>query len=352
MTERPNILFINTDQQTWDAFSAFGNKWVKTPNMDRIRRNGACFTRSYSTDPVCCPARASWATGLYSSETGVPFNGGCLHPQIPDIGQQLREAGYNAYHCGKWHVPGRDPARSFRTLYFGAERIGAGGAEYHDAVSTHACLDFLTSYDDSKPFYLQIGYVNPHDICEYGHNHEEKEVPDPVEQGILREGELPPLPLNHHYDEFETMIQRVIRRDDEALVHWPILRRARAWSELQWRQLAWNLYRFVEKVDGEIGLILDALAAGPFRDNTVVIFTIDHGEAAGRHQMFQKFTLYEESVRTPLIVASLGDGLDLAKGLEDADHMVSGVDLHATVCDYAGFDPPERTHGSSVRALF
>ena len=118
-------------------------------------------------------------------------------------------------------------------------------------------------------------------------------MPDPVSQGILREEELPPLPENFHYDPREPLQHRVMRRDDECLIHWKILRQARRFSTLDWRYFAWSLYRFVEKVDAEIGLVLDTLAASRFRDDTIVIFTADHGEAAGQHQMFQKFTLYD-----------------------------------------------------------
>ena len=78
MSRRPNIVFISTDQQTWDAVSAFGNRWLSTPHLDRLAAAGTSFMRAYCTDPVCAPARASWATGRYSSETGVPFNGGRL----------------------------------------------------------------------------------------------------------------------------------------------------------------------------------------------------------------------------------------------------------------------------------
>ena len=89
MNERPNILFINTDQHSWDAISAYGNPYLRTPNIDELHRNGTSFRRSFCTDPVCAAARSSWATGLYTSETGVPFNGGSLHPEIPDLGQLL-----------------------------------------------------------------------------------------------------------------------------------------------------------------------------------------------------------------------------------------------------------------------
>ena len=350
VTERPNILFISTDQQTWDAVSAYGNRWLSTPHIDRLVASGTSFMRSYCTDPVCAPARTSWATGRYTSEAGVPFNGGLLHADIPDLGQLLRAGGFGAYHAGKWHVEGRDVTGSFDTLYFGARRILAGNGEFYDSATTHAALQFLTSYDGSRPFYLQLGLVNPHDVCEHWRYHSEKKKPDPVAQGILGEAELPPLPANFHYDRREPLQHRVARRDDDCLIHWNILRHARKFSALQWRYLAWSLYRLVEKVDAEIGLVLDALAASRFRDDTIVIFTSDHGEAAGQHQMFQKFTLYEESVRTPLVVATLGDRLPVEKGRQ-LDHLVSGVDLPATVCDYAGMPAPPGCLGRSVRPL-
>ena len=351
MNKRPNILFINTDQHSWDALSAHGNPYLRTPNIDAIHRNGTSFRQSFCTDPVCAAARSSWATGLYTSETGVPFNGGSLHPEIPDLGQVLRAGGYRAFHCGKWHVPGRDVRESFQTLYYGRRDIGAGGAAYYDSASTHAVSDFLTRYDDDEPFYLQIGYVDPHDVCEYLHNHEEKRIPNPIEQGIVSEDNLPPLPENFDYDDRETVLHRVCRRVDDALIHAAILKGVRDWDEFHWRYLRWNYYRFIEKVDAEIGRVLALLRATGLAENTLIIFSADHGEACGSHQMFQKFTLYEESVRVPFIVACLGDGITIEKDRLDERHFVSGVDLFPTVCDYAGIDVPEGVQGMSVRPL-
>ena len=222
-------------------------------------------------------------------------------------------------------------------------------------------IDFLTTYDGSAPFYLQIGYVNPHDVCEYLHNHEEKRVPNPLQQGLITEEELPPLPENFHYDESETVLQQVCRRTDDALIHPAILRGVRDWDEFHWRYLIWNYYRFIEKVDAEIGIVLSALQQTPFCDNTVIVFSADHGEACGSHQMFQKFTLYEESIRVPFIVACLGNGVPVQKNRFDREHFISGVDLVPTVYDYAGIDAPEavqvnrsevpRLGGMSVRPL-
>ena len=351
MSKHPNILFINTDQHSWNALSAYGNPHLHTPNIDRLHRNGTSFSKSYCSDPVCAAARSSWATGLYTSETGVPFNGGHLHPEIPDLGQLLNANGYKAFHCGKWHVPGRNVRESFETLYYGQRDIGAGGAAYYDSASTHAVANFLTTYDADEPFYLQIGYIDPHDVCEYLHNHEEKCIPNPVEQGIVSEDALPPLPENFNYDERETVLHRVCRRVDDALIHAPILKAVRRWDELQWRYLIWNYYRFIEKVDAEIGRVLALLQQTSLHENTLIIFSADHGEACGSHQMFQKFTLYEESVRVPFIVACLGDGVWVEKNWFDETHFVSGVDVFPTVCDYAGVEAPEGLQGMSVRPL-
>ena len=351
MNERPNILFINTDQHSWDAISAYGNPYLRTPNIDELHRNGTSFHRSFCTDPVCAAARSSWATGLYTSETGVPFNGGSLHPEIPDLGQLLNAGGYKAFHCGKWHVPGRNVRESFQTLYYGQRDIGAGGAAYYDSASTHAVADFLTNYDSDEPFYLQIGFVDPHDVCEYLHNHEEKRIPNPLEQGIVSEDDLPPLPENFDYDERETALHRVCRRVDDALIHAAILKGVRDWDELHWRYLRWNYYRFIEKVDAEIGRVLALLRETSWHHNTLIIFSADHGEACGSHQMFQKFTLYEESVRVPFIVACLGEEIPVERDRFDETHFVSGVDLFPTVCDYADIDVPEGIQGLSVRPL-
>jgi len=348
---KPNIIFINTDQQTWNAISAYGNPHLNTPNIDRIIHNGVSFMSSYCTDPVCSPARASWATGMYSSETGVPFNGGSLHSDIPDLGQILRANNYNAYHTGKWHVSGRDVRESFQCLFFGKRAIPAGGAEFYDPVTTRSVVDFFSRYEEKKPFYLQIGYVNPHDVCEYEHNHEQKNIPDPVEQGFLAVKDLPPLPANFNYDERETVTQIVMRRGDDPLIHKHIMAAAANWSERHWRYLLWQLYRFVEKVDVEIGMVLNALEASPFKDNTLIIFSVDHGEAAGSHQMIQKFTLYEESIKVPLVVASLSDRFTLGKDTRDEEHFVSGVDLMPTILEYAGVEIPEHVSGMSIRPL-
>ena len=351
MESRPNIFFINTDQQIWNAVSAYGNSFLHTPNIDRLHREGISFMKSYSADPVCAPARASWMSGLYTSENGVCFNGGRMHEDIRDLGQVLDKNGYFAVHCGKWHVDGRPMRDSFHNLFTGKRDIGACGGEYYDRVSSHAAMDFFAGYDGEKPFYLQVGLVNPHDICEYQHNHEHKNIPGPVEQGLLAEADLPPLPGNFVFDQRETAVQKVFRRGDNPLIHGPIQRGIRDWTEQQWRFMIWNHYRFTEAADRQIGLMLSALENSKFRDNTLIIFSVDHGESNGSHQMFQKFTLYEESIRVPFIIADLSGRYVKQKNYFDTQHLVSGVDFMPTILDYSGIDIPESVQGRSLRGL-
>ena len=137
MSTRPNILFINTDQQTWDALSAYGNRWLSTPHMDRLVASGTSFMRSYCTDPVCAPARTSWATGRYTSEAGVPFNGGHLHADVPDLGPLLRAGGYGAGAGGAGHHAGRGlgkPQACFGGYDANAGLPGAGRPEQGSGV--------------------------------------------------------------------------------------------------------------------------------------------------------------------------------------------------------------------------
>ena len=114
MIKRPNILFIHVDQMHFQAISAYGNRHINTPAMDRMVNDGYSFRTGYTAMPQCCPARASWYTGRMSSEHGIPVNNCPILPDIPDLGQWLTKHGnYESVYAGKWHVSGRDVNKSF-----------------------------------------------------------------------------------------------------------------------------------------------------------------------------------------------------------------------------------------------
>lgn len=349
MEHRPNIILITSDELAYDALSANGNSFVNTPNIDGLMAEGTVFDHAYCTAPACSPSRASWLTGLYGSETGVPFNDGELYDDLPDLGEHLTKAGYYTAHSGKWDIPGRSPCRGFRVLYEGGRRITAGGGELYDSCSTTEAVRFLREYNGTKPFFLGVHYINPHDICEHLHSfedHRKKTVPL-TELGILSENELPPLPGNFRFDPAETIFQLVGRRLPDALIHDPIRRVTQNWSETQWRCYLYHYYRFVEKADMEIGRLLNAVRASRFNRNTVIVFTADHGESCGKHQMFQKFTLYEESVHIPLCIVSRHPSVPIRRGYRDKNHLISGTDIFPTVCRLAGTETPATVQGKS-----
>jgi arylsulfatase A-like enzyme len=348
---QPTIVFINTDQQSYEAMSARDNPWLHTPNMDRLYRHGVTFERSYCTDPVCAPARASWITGTYPSEHGVVFNGVPMHEQLTDLGRVLRAEGHRAAHAGTWHVSGRATDTSFHVVYRGLNPIRASGGQVYDPTTTHAAMDFLLRNDRRKPFFLQIGLINPHDVCHFGSRYGSETIPDDLASRLIPQEQLPPSLFSSVDESSEILTQRVFRRERGAIHHDETNQAMQRWGEQNWRYYRWNYYRFVEEADREIGLILDLIEQSPWREQTLIIFGSDHGEACGRHQTFQKFSLYEESVRVPLIVSSFGEGFGIDKGSYDRVHIVSGVDVMPTVLDYAGVQVPAQVHGRTLRPL-
>jgi arylsulfatase A-like enzyme len=329
----PNLLFINVDQLSLNALPQFGCQHLQTPNLDRLARRGTSFQLSHCADPLCSPSRACWFTGRAPTEHGVVYNdnGFRLRPETPDLGAWLRNVGYETFYTGKWHVPGREVNDSFHVFH---EACPVG--DHSDAAISRVCETFLRKRSPGAPFFLAAGLMNPHDICGWiGLNSK------PLEQFPYPaiEKELPPLPPNYNYDtrEPEFFISRV--RHGEA--HF-----SGKWSETIWRYYAWSYYRQVEMVDASVGRILDALENSPHADNTMILFTSDHGDAIGSHQLFAKLSLYNNALCVPMIVSYPGH---VAENHVDRTHLVSGFDVTPTLCDYAGTAPPPDQRGLSLR---
>jgi choline-sulfatase len=324
----PNILFMHTDQQHWEALSAFGCAHVRTPAMDRLAAAGTSFSLSYSANPVCCPARACWYTGRASQENGVIMNDAWpIAPDLPDLGQWFSARGYDAVYAGKWHVTGRQFTRSFRVL-----TPGTGIGEHTDAVVARAAEGFLRSRPSGgRPFFLNLGFLQPHDCCYWVFEHQG----DEPRTRFLPPPELPPLPVNygHALAEPRLIAQR---------------REKKTWSAEQWRWYLWNYYRMVEMADAAVGRVLDALEDAGLTEETFVVFTADHGDGLARHGLTSKMFLYDEAARVPFIAAWPGQ---LQAGRRDERHLVSGLDVAPTLCGFAGFEAPPKMRGLSLRPL-
>jgi choline-sulfatase len=329
----PNLLFMHLDQHHWEAVSAFGCTQVQTPHIDRLAAQGTSFSLSYSANPVCCPARACWYTGRASSENGVVMNDQWpIASEMPDLGQWFSARNYDAVYAGKWHVTGRPFTRSFRVL-----TPGSGVGEVTDGAVSRAAEGFLRSRQPgSKPFFLNIGFLQPHDCCYWVFEHGGGTAltrfgPPPAD--------LPPLPLNHGYDPSEPEPLRRRRGEKKPRSEW---------SPDHWRWYLWNYYRMVEMADAEVGRVLDALEDSGLAQDTLVLLTSDHGEGLGRHGMTSKMFLYDEAARVPFIASCPGR---IQSGVRDMRHLVSGLDVASTLCDFAGVENLPKARGLSLRPL-
>jgi choline-sulfatase len=342
---RPNILFIMTDQQFADAMSCrMGRQYLNTPVMDGLAAGGTLFTRAYSSNPLCMPLRNSLFTGRYPHETRVTRNadpkGGLDPREFVCMGTYFRNAGYETAYTGKWHLCFniRDPGAH------GFEIVQGRGNGDHDAGVTDGAAQFLARKHE-RPFLLVASFLNPHNICEWARRLAgfdqrlscgEIGDPPPLDR-------LPPPPANLAPPKNEPDGMTLMRRGFHASDAFPVGK----FTVEDWRKQRWGYYRMIEKVDAQIGKVLDALRKTGQEDRTLVIFTSDHGECAGAHGFNQKTVLYEESARVPLIISCKGK---TPPGT--ADKLVNtGVDILPTMLDFAGLEIPKKLPGRSLLAL-
>ena len=360
--KRPNILFIMTDQQHAGMMSCTPNKWLKTPAMDRLAASGIRFERAYACNPVCIPNRFSLQTGLMPSAIGMGQNGDSARAAVTDamiqqsLGRLFSEAGYETIYGGKVHLP-----RKMK----GVQNLGyrnLTGDSRRGLADT--CAKFIKA-PHARPFFLFASFINPHDICYMAINDFNRTQGQPPidntdsktceavldlarktgDINAFVESNCPPLPANHGVPEAEPecIEQKYINpRPFQAYTR-------EKWTQNQWRLHRWVYCRLTEMVDREIGILLDALREAQIEDNTLIVFTSDHGDMDSSHKLEHKQVLYEESVRVPFIMSFKGV---IPEGVVDDTHLVSnGLDLLPTLCDYAGIETPEKLYGMSMRPL-
>ncbi len=339
--KRPNILFLFTDQQTFHALSAAGNAHVRTPNMDFLARRGVRFERCYCQSPVCGPSRASLLTSRMPHETGVRFNEMAMDSSLPTFGHVLREAGYDTTWVGKWHLPKSYPAepeiQGFHYLPLPPDLQGKGFGDATDMHKAQAASAYLRWHAglSAKPWCLGVSLHNPHDICAYfppAANVFTCPEPDP---DVEPEGglPLPPLPGNFARAADEPEFLKV-RRGEGEMGMMPSM------SKTHWRKYLQTYYHMTQSVDRCLAPILAALAAGGWRDNTLIVFASDHGEGMASHEWFTKLCFYECVARVPLIVVPPGQ-VDAQGPRVESRRLASLADVMPTILDYAGV-PRER----------
>jgi len=345
--QRPNILFIMTDQQHAGMLSCAGNSSLKTPAMDRLARCGIRFERAYVANPVCVPSRISMATGVMPGRLGV-FNNGML-ARFPDevkrnsLGLLIQRAGYDTFYGGKVHM---------------APELNPSNAGYATVVRDQrealpdACIEFIQQKRD-RPFFAVASFINPHDIC-YVHAAHLGEAPKAMRhvEELYRQAsampldQLPPLPANYAIP---------VNEPDAIDAHLnpkavtPAITMRKTYDERQWRIFRWIYCRLTEQVDAHIGRLLDAVQDAGLEETTLILFTSDHGDMDASHRLASKGLFYEQSVRVPLLMQYKGV---IPPGQVNTKHLVAtGLDILPTLCDYAGADVPEALLGRSLRAI-
>ncbi|MDX9982394.1 MAG: sulfatase-like hydrolase/transferase [Lentisphaeria bacterium] len=326
MPAKPNLLFVFSDQQHWQA-AGFVDASFRTPNLDQLAAEGTVFTQAFCTTPQCSPSRSSLLTGLYPAKTGVLGNVGAAGGEplrLPTVGPLLQEAGYRTAYFGKWHL-GKDPVGTAGW----DEDFGVTGKETNDdRAVTRRALDFLAGRGgEPAPFALFLSYTNPHDV--YHFDREKNPAPKASH----------PLPDSWHRKDLSTVpkVQRQFMDEDQGRVI--VAAEAPAWERYR------EIYR--EKValyDRELGQVLAALEDAGLAGSTLVIVTSDHGDMDTQQGLIYKGPfLYEHMMRVPFVVRLPGSRVS-----RQVDFPTVNVDVVPTLADFAGVVPPP-TDGVSLR---
>jgi len=345
--KKPNIIYIFTDQQSATMMSCTGNRYLNTPAADYMAANGVRFEKAYTPNPVCVPARTSMMTGWLPDSHGIRRNSNVLrfngkhNYEETNISAQLKRAGYHTAYGGKTHLP--------KQLYpapLGFEVVSTG----RKMDLSEDAVEFIRRKHD-KPYYLVLSYINPHDICYFFRTDLGKTFPI-IEDLRAKAAAIPDF---YDSDQCPPLLPNSEPQPDEPAAYQAMrsitLDNKKNITKDDWRLSRWIYARLTEIVDAEIKVVLDAIKEAGQEENTVVIFSSDHGDNEGAYRLHGKSTFNEQSIRIPFIVMDKG-GNQKAGSVDNEHLVVNGLDLLPTVLDYAGVpnahgDP----RGRSVRPL-
>ena len=321
--DRPNILLLFADDQRADTVGAWGNPNIDTPNIDALVERGFSFKQNYcfgsNSGAVCVPSRAMLHTGKHWMHSNNQMNGETT------LGQLLQTQGYKTFATGKWHNGPQSILRSFErgeAVYMGGmcdhiqvplQDIAGGkltnkrmGDGFSSTLFADAMIGFLENHKGEEPFFAYAAFTSPHDP---------RQPPEPYRQKYY--DRRPPLPNN--FQPQHPFNNGFMTGRDESLAPWPRPK------DVVSDQLA-EYYGMVEHLDMEIGRVMKALEAAGKADNTIVIYAADHGLAMGSHGLLGKQSVYEHSMRCPLVFV----GKDIPSG-QSTNAFTYLLDIYPTI---------------------
>ena len=378
---RVNILYIMTDDHAAHAIGAYGSRVNKTPNLDRLAREGALLTSVFATNSICTPSRAAILTGQYSHLNGVTmFNR--FDSSRMTVARLLQQGGYHTGMVGKWHL-GSDP------VGFDRWEILPGQGAYHDPVFytatdektykgryatdviTDLAIDFLDKRPRDKPFFLMMHHKAPHRPWEPTESHAahfaSQHIPEPVTLWDSYETRTDALHENEQrvaadLTNRDLKLKPPAGLEGPALAKWmgakpdsvTIMRDGKEVTLTGPSLVRWKYQRYMQdylatlqSVDDSVGRVLDFLDKSGLAKNTMVVYTSDQGFFLGDHGLFDKRFMYEESIRMPFLVrwpAGVKPGTK-------SDALALNLDFAPTVLDVAGLPASSEMQGRSLRAI-
>lgn len=413
-SERPNIVFIMTDDHSYQTLSAYDDRFIETPNLDRIAEEGVKFVNSFVGNSICAPSRATLLTGKHSHMNGQINNQVTFDGSQQTFPKLLQKAGYQTALVGKWHL------RSTPTGYDYYDRL-IGQGDYYNSdfitnsdtarahgyvtdVITDKSIQWLKNRNPDHPFALQVHHKAAHRIwmpdTTYLGAFEDAEIPLPEtffddfegkryrktgtgEQSAQVQMRIPAaeakmsivedmdlvydLKLMDEEGEIQTKYRamyandRYARLDKQQRAAWdahyePIVREfKKKWNEMSDRELAiWKYQRYMKdylaticSLDENVGRLLNYLKKEGLYENTLVVYASDQGFYMGEHGWFDKRWIYEQSMRTPLL-------MKFPKGIktrDEVDELVQNIDWAPTLLDLAGVEVPNDMQGRSLLPL-
>ncbi len=370
MDSRPNLLFIYTDEQAYRTMAAYGNERIETPNLNRLAAESVVFERAYVTQPVCTPSRSSLLTGLYPHTNGCTANNVPLSPDTPCLPEMVANRRYATGHHGKWHLGdeiyaqhGFEDWRSIEDMYipyYSAGRDPTDRSTYHhfliengfapregDLFSRGETARYPEQYSKPAylareasrflrehrrdPFILYVNFLEPH-MPFFGPRDDQHDPAD-----IILPDNSAAYPTADQPSRARRLRERIREHGHSGL---PLK------SEADWRRLIANYWGLCSLVDTHVGRILATLEECGLADNTIVVYTSDHGDMMGSHGLLTKGVMFEEAVRVPLLVRLPGQ-----RKPQRVTAPVSQIDLVPTLLDLMGEAIPPELQGYSLRPV-
>jgi len=376
--KRPNIIFIMTDDHASHALSCYGSKINKTPNLDRLAKEGMLFENCFCTNSICAPCRAVILTGKYSHINGVIDNRKRFDGSQPTFPKLLQEAGYETAMIGKWHLksdptgfdywnvlPGQGTYYNPFMREMGQRKKYTG---YTTDIITDHCLKWLKERRADKPFCLMYHHKAPHRRWEPGPKHlamyDDVTIPEPDNlfddySNRGRAAKEQDMSIEKTMDKIDLKLVAPRNLNSEQKNFWDAAyepkNEAFRKANLKGKELVrWKYQRYIKdylrciaSVDDNVGRLLDYLDESGLARNTVVFYTSDQGFYLGDHGWFDKRFMYEESLRMPLLVRC---PREIKPGSVN-DAIVLNLDFAPTFLDLAGVGKPDDMQGRTIRRV-